>query len=82
MSSEEGFVLGFGELARTKLHLTTNSQWVGDPDLQERTLQQAWSFFEDAIPQHYSLIAKLDLEHPSAPKMGRYWDKYAKHCHL
>ena len=76
MSSEEGFVLGFGELARTKLHLTSSSKWVGEPDLQER------SFFVDAIPQHYSLIAKLDLEHPSAPKMGRYWDKYAKHCHL
>ena len=43
--------------------------------LARADFQQAWNFFEDAIPQHYSrLIAKLDSVHASAPKMGRYWD--------
>ena len=42
--------------------------------LARADFEQAWNFFEYAIPQHYSFIAKLDSEHASAPKMGRYWD--------
>ena len=58
MSSEEGFVLGFGELARTRPHLTSSSKWVEEPELQERTFNRLGTFLK---MQYLNITAALLL---------------------